>query len=78
MRTCIPPTERDVWNIAQKLERHLAYENGKVLYRTDARHAAYPGFYSRGPYAAPSPRGERDGLPAGPGLPHGDSTGDDD
>ena len=27
---------------------------------------------------SPSPRGERDGLPAGPGLPHGDSTGDDD
>ena len=27
---------------------------------------------------SPSPRGERDGLPAGPGLPHGESTGDDD
>ena len=27
---------------------------------------------------SPAPRGERDGLPAGPGLPHGDSTGDDD
>ena len=26
---------------------------------------------------SPAPRGERDGLPAGPGLPHGDSTGDD-
>ena len=27
---------------------------------------------------SPAPRGVRDGLPAGPGLPHGDSTGDDD
>ena len=26
----------------------------------------------------PPPRGKRDGLPAGPGLPNGDCTGDDD
>ena len=26
----------------------------------------------------PPPRGKRDGQPAGPGLPNGDSTGDDD
>ena len=32
----------------------MAYENGKVLC-TDARHAAYPGFFSRGLYAAPLP-----------------------
>ena len=32
----------------------------------------------RGAQCDPPPRGRRAGCPAGPGLPHGDSTGDDD
>ena len=37
-----------------------------------------PGLFSTGVPHAPAPRGRGAGRPAGPGLPNGDATGDDD
>ena len=85
IRPCITPylysRERELRMVyCTHIRRVLDPQHEAVLLYTDPD--SYSGAWiasgRSGTRCAPAPRGKRDGLPAGPGLPNGDSTGDDD